>query len=137
MKRMILAAALCGAALAVAAQSAHVEASGNAAAQAGSFRCGGIGQGEQERMKAEAGQHDLMLTFATPSGAYVADVDVQIRHGKDVVLQGHCGGPLMLVDVAPKGTYEISATSNGREQHKTASIGASKPARVSFVWPAG
>lgn len=137
MKRMILAAALCQAAVAVLAQSAHVEASGNAAAQAGSFRCGGVGAGDQERMKAEAPRHDLMLTFATPSGAYVADVDVQIRHGKDVVVQGHCGGPLMLVDVAPKGSYEITATSNGREQHKTVNIGASKPARLSFVWPEG
>lgn len=137
MKRMILAAALCQAAVAVLAQSAHVEASGNATAQAGSFRCGGIGQGEQERMKAEAPQHDLMLTFATPSGAYLADVDVQIRRGKDVVLQGHCGGPLMLVDLAPKGSYEITATSNGREQRKTVSLGASKPARLSFVWPQG
>ena len=84
-----------------------------------------------------AANHALMLTFATPGGAYVADVDVEIRRGAQVVLRGHCGGPLLLADLAPAGKYEVQATSKGRVQRKTVTIGAGKPARLSFVWPEG
>ena len=89
-KPIVLLAALAGAA--ALAQAADVHASG-AGAQAAAFQCGGVGVGEQDRMKADAANHALMLTFATPGGAYVADVDVEIRRGAQVVLRGHCGGP--------------------------------------------
>ena len=121
-KPIVLLAALAGAA---------------ALAQAAAFQCGGVGVGEQDRMKADAPNHDLMLTFATPGGAYVADVDVEIRRGAQVVLRGHCGGPLLLADLAPAGRYEVQATSKGRVQRKAVTIGTSKPARLSFVWPEG
>ena len=93
MKRWILVALLAQAAAGALAQA-------SASAHAGSFRCGGVGEEDQRRIKAEASQHDLMLTFATTTGAYLADVDVQIRQGANTVLQGHCNGPLMLVDLA-------------------------------------
>lgn len=136
MKRTLIALVFCQAAVAALAQSVHTEASGNAAASAAAYQCGGVGAGSQERIKAEAPRHDMMLTFATPSGAYLADVDVQVRRDNDVVLQAHCGGPLMLLDVGRKGTYEIDATSNGRTQHKAVTVGAKKPVDLSFVWPA-
>ena len=132
--RIVLLAALAGGA--TLAQAADVHASG-AGAQAAAFQCGGVGVGEQDRMKADAPNHDLMLTFATPGGAYVADVDVEIRRGAQVVLRGHCGGPLLLADLAPAGRYEVQATSKGRVQRKAVTIGTSKPARLSFVWPEG
>lgn len=110
-------------------------ATGSAGTQAAAFQCGGIGQADQDRMKAEAAHHPLMLTFAASDGAYLADIDVEIHKGMTVVLQGHCNGPLMVVDLAPAGAYEISATSNGRTQRKTVTIG-SKPTRTTFTWPA-
>ena len=111
-------------------------AAGGAFAQstAGTFVCGGVGTGDQERMKADAPNHSLMLTFATSGGAYVADVDVQVQRGGKTVLQGHCGGPIMLADLAPAGSYEVTATSQGRSQKKTETVGG-KPARVTFTWP--
>jgi hypothetical protein len=135
MKRLLFALILCHAAGFALAQSAQATASGSATAGAAGFRCGGIGDDEQKRIKAEASQHDMLVTFSTPSGAYLADIDVEISSGGKVVLQGRCGGPLMLVDVSGKGTYQVRAVSNGREQRKTVTLGA-RPASLSFVWPA-
>ena len=114
--------------------SATANASGAAAAESAAFRCGGVGDADQKRLKAEAGQHALMLTFASGDGAYLADVDVQIRRAGQVVVEGHCSGPIMLVDLAPAGSYEVVATAQGRTQRQTLSIGG-KPASVTLHWP--
>ena len=99
---MILAAVLAACA-AAAATSAAAQAQGR-------FTCGGVGVGEQDRMKAEASQHDLMLIFSSPTGAYVADVDVRIADAQGrVVVQGRCGGPLMLADLGGNAGHGISA----------------------------
>ena len=133
-KNLLIAALLLQLAGFAIAQSAQATASGAASANAGSFTCGGVGSEDQARIKAEAARHDVLVTFSTVGGAYVADVDVEIGQGGKVVLQGRCNGPLMLVDLAPKGSYEIRATSNGRTQRKTVNVGATRPANVSFVW---
>lgn len=127
----LLTAAALAAASAFAQQSDAPQA---AAATAAAFRCGGVGQDDQERIKAEAASHDLMLTFATVSGEYLADIDVEIRSGGRLVLQGRCEGPLMLVDLPADGSYEVRATSAGREQRKTVRIGG-QAARAIFTWP--
>jgi hypothetical protein len=105
-----------------------------AAATAAAFRCGGVGQDDQQRIQAEAASHDLLLTFAGASGEYLADIDVEIRRGGQLVLQGRCEGPLMLVDLPADGSYEVRATSAGREQRKTVRIGG-QAARAIFTWP--
>jgi hypothetical protein len=110
---------------------------GSAAAQ--SHVCGGVGVGEQQRMKEASRDHDLMLTFATSNGAYMADVAVQIRDGKGAaVVDVNCEGPIMLVDLPSAGSYRITARANGvaREQTVTVSRGK-RPASATFVWPAG
>jgi hypothetical protein len=136
MKQLLIALVLAQAGGLVLAQPAAATAPAAAGAQAAAFRCGGVGQDEQDRMKAEAAQHDLMLTFAVDNGAYLADVAVEIRRGGQTVLQGRCSGPLMLADLAPAGSYEVRAVAQGREQRKTVAIGGAKPARLSFTWPA-
>jgi hypothetical protein len=134
----LLAACLAAAAASALAQSAGAAATaaGSSTAQAAAFRCGGVGQDEQERIKAEAARHGLLLSFSVTGGAYLADVDVEIRRGDQVVLQARCSGLLMLVDLAPAGPYEIRASAQGRDQRKTVNVGGQRPATVSFVWPA-
>jgi hypothetical protein len=136
MKKLAVPVLLSLFALAAAQAQNAPTAAGSAQSGAGSpgFRCGGVGNEDQQRMKAEAGQHDLMLTFATASGAYQADVDVEITSGGKVVLQGRCNGPLMLADLGGKGTYQVKAVSNGRELRKSVTL-AGKPTRVTFTWP--
>jgi hypothetical protein len=106
-----------------------------ALAQSPAFRCGGVGQDDQQSIKAEAARHGLLLTFSTPGGAYIADVEVEVRRGDQLVLQGRCTGPLMLLDLAPPGSYEVRASAQGREQRKTVTVG-DKPSSLGFVWPA-
>lgn len=101
--------------------------------------CGGIGVGEQQRMKAEAASHDLMLTFATTSGAYLADVGVQIRDNRGKALVDvNCDGPIMLVDLPGPGTYRVTARSGGVARERSVSVARGRrPASATFVWPSG
>lgn len=106
-------------------------------AQAQSFRCGGVGQAEQEQFKGEAARHSALLTFAVSTGAYVGDVDFSVTDSQGkVVLQGRCGGPLMLLDLPARGSYQVSASYEGKAQRKAIVVG-SKPARPVFTWKAG
>jgi hypothetical protein len=117
------------------AQACALASAQSAQAGAATYRCGGIGVDEQQQMKADAGRHDLMLSFATPRGAYVADVDVEIRQGTRTLVQAHCNGPLMLVDLAGQGAYQVTAKANGQTLRKSVTL-AGKPARLAFTWPA-
>ncbi len=107
-------------------------------AGAASYVCGGVGAGEQQAIKSEAGKHDMMLTFAVSSGAYLADVDVDVKDAKGaVVLSAKCEGPIMLVDLPSKGTWRVTAQANGQTRQKTVKTGRGHVARATFVWPAG
>lgn len=99
--------------------------------------CGGVGHFEQQEFKAAAPRHDAMLTFASPSGAYLADVEVKItsEDGR-VVLHGTCEGPLMLVDVPKEGRYHVTATFDGREVHRVLHLGQGSK-RALFTWNVG
>jgi hypothetical protein len=112
-------------------------AQAQSAAPQGSFRCGGVGQDEQQRFKADAPKHDALLTFAASTGAYLSDVDVRITDSRGkVVLEGRCGGPLMLVDLPGAGSYQVNAAFEGKSQRKTLAVGAGKPASATFTWAA-
>lgn len=100
------------------------------------FVCGGIGMTEAERMKTLSSQYDLMITFAASNGAYLADIGVDISHGKDKLVSATCGGPIMLVDLPKPGTYRITAESEGQQQVRTARVRDGETGkRVSVTWP--
>ena len=85
------------------------------------YRCGGIGSDESQQMKADAVNHDLMLTFASSTGAYLADVKVDISNAKgESVAAGNCKGPIMLVDVPEAGEYRVTAQYNGMARQHAA-----------------
>ena len=108
--------------------------------QAGGFSyvCGGVGLGEQQAIKAQAGRYDLMLTFAVSNGAYLADVDVEIRNAKGgAVLTARCDGPIMLIDLPGAGTWRVTAQANGQARQKTISAGGGRLVQATLIWPAG
>ena len=119
---------------AAAIASAQGTAQGSPSEAAGRFSCGGVGQAEQDRIKQEAASHHALLTFSTPSGAYLAGADVKVttREGK-VVAAGRCEGPLMLLDVPAAGAYRVEVSYGGKQQRKDVQLGG-KPARLSFVF---
>jgi hypothetical protein len=105
------------------------------------YLCGGVGQEEASYMKQQARNYDLALTFATRTGAYLADVDVNIKNAKgDDVLQAKCDGPMLLVNLPQSGTYRIQAETSGYSLKRTAKVTASRNkvqrvARLAMVWP--
>ncbi|MES2938634.1 MAG: carboxypeptidase regulatory-like domain-containing protein [Pseudomonadota bacterium] len=135
MKRWLALLALAQACAFAVAQSA-TPTTAPAAGGASNFQCGGVGEADQKRIKAEAGRHDLMLTFAVSNGAYLADVDVRIVNAKgQVVVEGRCSGPIMLVDLPAKGSYKVTAQAEGRTQTKTVNAGGGTRSSATLVWP--
>ena len=107
------------------------------AAGPATYRCGGIGTDESQQMKADARNHSMMLTFASATGAYLADVTVDIRSAKgESVVSAKCSGPIMLVDVPDAGTYQILAQYNGVGKQQALQAGPGKGASATFTWPA-
>ena len=122
--------------------SALLLACGLAAAQpqpvkagAVTYMCGGVGQSEQQQMKAAEPGYDMLLTFATTGGAYQADVDVQITGPRgEAVLGVRCPGPMMLVDLPAAGTWTITAKAGGAVRTATVKTGSGL-ARQLLTWP--
>lgn len=124
-------------ALAQAGAMALAQAPAGAAVAAASYECGGASQPESEAMRARAGRHDLVLTFAETTGALLAEVEVEIRDGRGtVVLSARCDGPIMLVDLPRAGRWRITARSHGQAQRRTISTTRGKTARAALLWPA-
>ena len=105
------------------------------------YLCGGVGEEETNYMKQEAKGYDLMLTFATRSGAYLADVDVDIKNARgDTVLQLACDSPILLVDLPKGGTYKVRAETAGYTLNQTVKVagGRKQAQRVAssiLSWP--
>lgn len=105
------------------------------------YLCGGVGDEEEAYMKSEAKGYDLMLTFATRNGAYLADVDVDIKDAKgNDVLQVACDSPILLVDLPRSGNYRVRAETAGYTLNRTVKVTASKQKRQSVAsavlsWP--
>jgi hypothetical protein len=138
MKKVAITIALAQAATFALAQGAAATSPVARGEPRASFVCGGIGVDEQQSMKSDAAQHDLMLTFAVSNGAYLADVDVQIKSSQGaVVLSTRCSGPIMLVDLPSGGSWSVTARSNGETRSKTLTAGGGRHARATFMWPAG
>ena len=101
------------------------------------YLCGGIGDGEAEKIKARASKYDLMMTFAASNGAYLADVDVDIANARgESVFNATCDGPIMLVDLPKGGKYTVRAQAEGKTVTKSANVsdrGSVK--RLAMTWP--
>lgn len=108
------------------------------------YLCGGVGEEEADRMKAEARHYDMKLTFAAKDGAYLTDVNVDIRDARGrTVLQASCDSPILLVDLPRSGTYKVHAEAAGYALDRTAKVQARQgkargkrvAANVMLVWP--
>lgn len=102
------------------------------------YLCGGIGESEANYLKQTAARdYDLMMTFASRNGEYVADVSVAIEDGKgNQVLRTMCGGPIMLVDLPKTGTYRIHAQTAGLTLNRTVHVKVKQRAnQLVFAWP--
>ena len=135
MKTLPLALALLCATAAVAqttSSSTSTSTSSSSSSTVG-ITCGGVAEDDQQRMKAAAAKTGRLVTFAGAGGVYLADVDVEVRRGSEVIARGRCAGPMMLLELAPPGKYEITATAQGSTQRQVVDVG-SKPAGIVMRW---
>ena len=123
-------------ALSAGAMAAHAQAGMPAWKGEGAVRhvCGGIGSDESNAMRAAMKDHPLALLFARADGAYLADVQVEIKAADGATaLSLRATGPVCLVDI-PAGRYTIAATTqNGESKTQNVTVGGgSKTASFRF-----
>lgn len=101
------------------------------------YVCGGIGSDEVASMKDAASDYDLMMTFAASTGAFLADVDVEIADARGrPVLNVTCDGPIMLVDLPRDGRYRVQAEAEGRTLTRSAQVRErGNVQRIRMAWP--
>lgn len=101
------------------------------------YVCGGIGTEEVAGLKDAASNYDLMMTFAASTGAFIADVDVEIADARGrPVLNVTCDGPIMLVDLPRDGRYRVRAEAEGRTLTRTAQVRErGSVQRIRMAWP--
>jgi hypothetical protein len=89
-----------------------------------SYINGGVGQDEQNAMRALKADYNLQLTFATKqTGAYRSDVQLDIADTKGgSVLSVANAGPMFFAKL-PAGTYRISAAAEGKTFKRTLKLG--------------
>lgn len=101
------------------------------------YMCGGVGIDEAQYMKQAARDYNLMLTFSTREGNYLADVDVTITDAKaNPVLKTTCDGSIMLVDLPKSGVYQVQAQAGDFKLNRTAKVKAKgHTSSVVLAWP--
>jgi len=96
--------------------------------------CGGIGSDESNAMRAAMKDHPLALLFARNDGAYLADVQVEIKGADGAsALSMRASGPVCLIDI-PAGRYTIDVTTKeGQSKSQPVTVGGgSKTASFRF-----
>jgi hypothetical protein len=101
------------------------------------YVCGGIGTDEVASLQDAAKDYDLMMTFAASTGAFLADVDVEIADARGrSVLNVTCDGPIMIVDLPRDGRYRVRAETGGRTLIRTAQVRErGNVQRIRMAWP--
>lgn len=129
LRRALLAFACAVGAVGAQAQSAMPQWKGEGAVR---YVCGGIGSDESNAMRAAMKEHPLALLFARSDGAYLADVQVEIKGAAGAPsLALRANGPVCLVDL-PAGRYTVDATTaGGSAQSQSVTVGGS-PKTASF-----
>lgn len=116
---------------AVIAAEATVQSSGGI-----SYASGGIGENSLAKMDAMAKDFNVKLVFALQSGNYVTDVQVGIADSKGkTLLQTTSTGPVFLAKL-PAGSYQVTATFNGKDVKRPLTVGSAKLQTVDFRWAA-
>ncbi|NUT62137.1 hypothetical protein [Herbaspirillum sp. C9C3] len=95
---------------------------------------GGIGAGEQAKLREAAKDYNLRLLFSeAKDGAYVSNVKLDITdHHDKSVFHLPSAGPMTNLKL-PAGQYQVTAIYNGVKKTSKVSVGE-KPVSLSFNW---
>jgi hypothetical protein len=91
------------------------------------FVSGGVGLEARQQMKSQEGEFNLHLEFATtPSGEYLADVEVTITDARGGnVLSTRAEGPWLFARL-PAGSYTVAARAGDTVRRQQISVGAGR-----------
>jgi hypothetical protein len=99
------------------------------------FTTGGIGEEQQEGLRAIANQYNLKMAFASKGGGLIgSDVKIKVRNSKgNTVLETTSTAPCLFAKLPP-GNYRVIADYQGKTQDKTIRAGSPKNPGTSFLW---
>jgi hypothetical protein len=99
------------------------------------FTTGGIGEEQQEGLRAIANQYNLKLAFAAKGGGLIGgDVKVKVRNSKgNTVLETTSTAPCLFAQL-PAGSYHVIADYQGKTQDKTIMARSPKNPGTSLIW---
>lgn len=87
------------------------------------YLCGGIGQDEQQAMRAQQANFDRGLLFTKgPRSEYMAGVEVRLSRNNEEVASFKADGPRCFIS-GPDSSYQVTATYNGVERRTTLARG--------------
>jgi hypothetical protein len=138
LQRLLVAAALMGCALAVAAADGELPP----VQQSGEIRfvTGGVGDGEAVALRRERAQYGLTVeVYASEGGRqlFTADVQVTVRNPRgETLLQERTEGPYLLADVPP-GRYTVEVERLGQTQRQAVTVRGKGVAHAVFVFKGG
>ncbi len=96
---------------------------------------GGVGADARDQLAAQAKNYNLKMIFALSNGDYVSDVNVKIANNSGHSVAEHVSqGPWMFAAL-PAGTYNVSATFNGKTETHKVTVGKQGQKVVDFRWP--
>ncbi len=100
------------------------------------YMTGGIGNAEQNELKAAEKDYNLHMTFsAVKDQAFLSDVAVQILDkSQKKVFDAPNTGPYLNVKL-PEGSYELTATYKGENRKHAFTIGKGKTETAVMRWP--
>ena len=87
------------------------------------YLTGGVGLSERAHLEQMAKNYDLKLVFADPAGAYLANVQVDIKNSNGAsLIQRDSNGPWFYAEL-PAGQYTIIATHDGKTETRKVVVG--------------
>lgn len=96
---------------------------------------GGIGETEQESLRAQEKNYNLKLVFTLNEGNYLADVGVEVKDAAGKAVVTHVArGPFFLAKLSP-GQYAVTATYEGRSITRNVRVAASGLRTEHLRWP--
>lgn len=100
----------------------------------GRYVSGGVGADEQAEMERLRSQFNLrILTAQRRTGLFVADAEVRIIRGSEIVLETKMDGPLLLVQL-PAGHYRVHVTYEGKSLERDAHILTGEGRELYLYW---
>jgi hypothetical protein len=99
-----------------------------------SYISGGIGFDERKALKEMGKDYGLKLVFAASGGAYLADVNVQIKDASGAkIFEAVSEGPWFYANLRP-GEYTVYVTVTGDTLNKTAQVKEGSQTELRFYW---